>query len=222
MTLQASRRVPYYVLSRKWSPPNDRAGSPSAATSMTRAVGSSVWRREYVAYPWAPRFGAGSSELEPTSSFVLSGTRVGVVTSCKRGQGRSKPWQPVASNVRRGSIATRADPSAKSSWCEAQALRRSGGADGVWRELRGNATPSLSRIRAATPRVGQRDDSGVGNDAGEESVQRQWRRAFVPRSLHRRSRPFGETAGRAAGGTTASSRSSEGRGPLGNRLEGHR
>lgn len=91
-TLQASRRVPYYVLSRKWSPPNDRAGSLSTATSMTRAVGSSVWRREYVAYPWAPRFGAGSSELEPTSFSVLSGI-------CRGGdfaQARSRGEQAVA------------------------------------------------------------------------------------------------------------------------------
>ena len=49
MTLQASRRVPYYMLSRKWSPPNERAGSPLTATSMTRAVGSSVWRANHVA-----------------------------------------------------------------------------------------------------------------------------------------------------------------------------
>jgi hypothetical protein len=99
-TLQASRRVPYCVLSRKWSPPNDRAGSPSAATSMTRAVGSSVWQRECVACPWAPRFGAGSSELEPASFPVCSGIRVGVATLRKRRRGMSKPWHPVAFNAR--------------------------------------------------------------------------------------------------------------------------
>lgn len=38
----ASRRVPYCTLPRKWSPPNDRVGSPSAATSMTRTVGSNA------------------------------------------------------------------------------------------------------------------------------------------------------------------------------------
>jgi hypothetical protein len=54
-----------------------------------------------VAFPWVLRFGAGSSEPEPTSPLVRAGTCVGVATFAQAGaESRGKPWQPVASKAR--------------------------------------------------------------------------------------------------------------------------
>jgi len=85
MTLRASRRVPYYMFPRKWSPPNERAGSPLAATSMTRAVGSSALRRvsRRVSVGVAVR-----SELFGARAGVFSartGIRVGAATLAQAG-----------------------------------------------------------------------------------------------------------------------------------------
>lgn len=85
----------------KWSPPNEHSGSPSVATPMTRAVGSSVWRREsrrvFVGAVVRWRLFealAGAFPRLPRHSCRSGG-------SCEsRGRGGSNPWHPGASDVR--------------------------------------------------------------------------------------------------------------------------
>jgi hypothetical protein len=223
-TLRASRRVPYCNLPRKWSPPNERAGSPSVATSMTRAVGSSVERRV------SRRVSVGAavrSELFGARADVLpgsSGIRVGEATSAQAGveggAGRSNRWLPMRgegqlrpSLIRRQS---RAGVGRKPRVGEAAQVVCGG-------SYSGDATTSLSRIRAAAPRVGQSRRFRCRQRRRKDSVQRQWRRAFAPKPVAPKTSTLrGVGRKRSGEGASASSRGSEGRGPPGNRSEGHR
>jgi hypothetical protein len=172
-TLQASRRVPYYILPRKWSPPNERAGSPSVATSMTRAVGSSVGGAYRVACPWVLRFGASSSGLEPASFPVRSGIRVGEAMPAQAGveggAGRGNRWLPMRSEGQlRPSLIrwqSRAGVGRKPYVGEAAQVVCGG-------SYSGDATTSLSRIRATAPRVGQSRRLRCRQRRRKESVQR--------------------------------------------------
>jgi hypothetical protein len=125
-----------------------------------------------VACPQALRSGPGSSEHEPTLSNRPSRhscRRGGFRASESRGRRQSATrWLP-----RRGEGRSRPEPNppAMSNQRGAQAPQRRGGASGERRESRGLATSSSSRIRTAAKGNGRQDDSGVGNDAGEETVR---------------------------------------------------
>jgi hypothetical protein len=207
-----------------WSPPNDGAGSPSAATSMTRAVGSNVCAAR-IALRVRGRFGSeralrsSSRRLRPSALALVPAWRL----SRKRGPrvetSRGNRWLPM-----RGEGRSRPEPSRLR--CRA----------GVGCKLRvgetaqpaGRGSCEETRLRARLgfvqpPRVGQsrrfrrrrRRRSGIGPKGSGEG--------HPPRPAAWKSEPpRGSVPKRSGDGHPAWSRCTDGRDPLGNRTEKRR
>jgi hypothetical protein len=180
-TLQASRRVPYCTLSRKWSPPNERAGSPSAATSMTRAVGSSA-RAARFASRVRGRLGSERALRSSIRRFLRrSGTCVGMTVLAQAGveggASRGDRWLPM-----RGEGHSRPSPIRRQSRAGVGRKPRVGEAAQVvcGGSYSGDATTSSSRSRAAAPRVGQ---------SRRFRCRQRRRRGFGPKAVAKGIRP---------------------------------
>jgi hypothetical protein len=133
--------------------------------------------------------------------------------------GRGTRWLPM-----RGEGRSRPEPNppARSSWREAQASRRGGGAGGERRELRGDATPSSSRIRAAAKGRAIETFPASATASERNRSKGQWRRAFALTRRTERRFPSGSRPEARRGGAPARTCCTEGRDPPGNRLERHR